>query len=163
MRAKRIDKWLSNSALNLQLKDKKILNWLYEEGSITSKISSTADFKLEVLNDALGKAKPSEYQDINIEPQIIRVREVVLYGDDKPVVYARSIIPLLASSKGYSSLGKIGNKPLGDLIFQSKLFIKTDRFFAKFKASNDEIVWGRKTYYLIKGYPFSIMEVFLAT
>ena len=119
MQAKRIGKWLSSSALNLKLKDKKILNWLYEEGSITSEISSTADFKLEVLNDALGKAKPSEYQDINIEPQIIRVREVVLYGDDEPVVYARSIIPLLTSSKGYSGLGKIGNKPLGDLIFQS--------------------------------------------
>ena len=122
MQAKRIGKWLSSSALNLQLKDKKILNWLYEEGSITSKISSTADFKLEVLNDALGKAKPSEYQDINIEPQTIRIREVVLYGDGEPVVYARSIIPLLTSSKGYSGLGKIGNKPLGDLIFQSKLF-----------------------------------------
>ena len=114
MRAKRIGKWLSSSALNLQLKDQKILNWLYEEGSITSKISSTADFKLEVLNDALGKAKSSEYQDINIEPQTIRIREVVLYGDGEPVVYARSIIPLLTSSKGYSGLGKIGNKPLGN-------------------------------------------------
>ncbi len=161
MRAKRLGKWLSNSSLRLKLKDEKILEWLHEEGSITKKISAEAEFKLEVLNDGLGRAQISEYTDMNIDPQLIRIREVLLYGDNKPIVYARSIITPLASSKGSNDLKNIGNQPLGDLIFKSKLFINTNRVFAKFKTNTEKTVWGRKTLYKIKGYPLSIMEVFL--
>jgi len=35
MQIKRIEKWLDNSELKGCLKEKKILNWLNEEGSIT--------------------------------------------------------------------------------------------------------------------------------
>ena len=48
----------------------------------------------------------------------------MLFGNSSPLVYARSIIPNLTSSKGYPGLGSIGTKPLGDLLFQSKLFVK---------------------------------------
>ena len=161
MRAKRISKWLSGSALKMHLEDENILDWLNEEGSITSRISSNASFKLEILNDGLGMAEEEEYLAINISSQEVRIREVILYGDNKPIVYAKSIIPPLTSSEGYPGLGTIGSKSLGDLIFQSKLFISTNKSFAKFETSNGEIVWGRKINYLIKGHPFSIMEVFL--
>jgi chorismate--pyruvate lyase len=161
MRAKRIGKWLSGSALKMHLADESILDWLHEEGSITSRISSNTSFKLEILNDGLGMAEQEEYIAIDIPSQEVRIREVILYGDNKPIVYAKSIIPPLTSSEGYPGLGTIGSKPLGDLIFQSKLFISTNKSFAKFETSNGEIVWGRKINYLIKGHPFSIMEVFL--
>ena len=79
MRAKRLGKWLSNSSLRLKLKDEKILEWLHEEGSITKKISAEAEFRLEVLNDGLGRAQISEYTDMNIDPQLIRIMEVGVY------------------------------------------------------------------------------------
>jgi chorismate-pyruvate lyase len=78
-----------------------------------------------------------------------------------PLVYARSIIPNLTASKGYPRLGSIGSKPLGDLLFQSDLFIKTHREFAQFRAASEDLIWGRRTLYLVKGYPLSVMEVFL--
>ena len=78
-----------------------------------------------------------------------------------PLVYARSIIPNLTSSKGYPGLGTIGSKPLGDLLFQSELFIKTRREFAQFETSFEDVIWGRRTHYLVQGYPLSVMEVFL--
>ena len=161
MQAKRINNWLSDSQLKTHLKKQNILEWLNEEGSITAKISSDSKFKLEILSDDLGIAEDEEYLALDIASEEVRIREVVLYGDLVPLVYARSIIPNLTSSKGYPGLGTIGSKPLGDLLFQSKLFIKTRREFAQFETSSGEVIWGRRTHYLVQGYPLSVMEVFL--
>jgi chorismate--pyruvate lyase len=161
MQAKRINNWLSDSQLKTHLKKQNILEWLNEEGSITAKISSDSKFKLEILSDDLGIAEDEEYLALDIASEEVRIREVVLYGDLVPLVYARSIIPNLTSSKGYPGLGTIGSKPLGDLLFQSELFIKTRREFAQFETSSKEVIWGRRTHYLVRGYPLSVMEVFL--
>ena len=161
MQAKRINNWLSDSQLKTHLKKQNILEWLNEEGSITTKISSDSNFKLEILSDDHGIAEDEEYLALDIASEEVRIREVVLYGDLVPLVYARSIIPNLTSSKGYPGLGTIGSKPLGDLLFQSKLFIKTRREFAQFETSSGEVIWGRRTHYLVQGYPLSVMEVFL--
>ena len=162
MQAKRINNWLSDSQLKTHLKKQNILEWLNEEGSITAKISSESKFKLEILSDDLGIAEDEEYLALDIASEEVRIREVVLYGDLVPLVYARSIIPSLTSSKGYPGLGTIGSKPLGDLLFQSELFIKTRREFAQFETSSEEVIWGRRTHYLVRGYPLSVMEVFLS-
>ena len=161
MQPKRINKWLNQSDLLSQTNNKKILSWLNEEGSITKRISSKTNFKLEVLQDNIGNAQEEEYKALNIIPEKVRIREVMLYGNSVPIVFARSIIPKLVSTKGYPGLGSIGSKPLGDLIFESDLFIKTYREFAEFQNDGDKIMWGRRTQYQVKGYPLSIMEVFL--
>ena len=85
----------------------------------------------------------------------------MLYGNSVPIVFARSIIPKLVSTKGYPGLGSIGSKPLGDLIFESDLFVKTHREFAEFRNADSKKIWGRRTQFQVKGYPLSIMEVFL--
>ena len=162
MQAKRINKWLNSSELKNALKVQNILDWLNEDGSITARISSNFKFKLKILSDDIGVAENEEYLALNITSEEVRIREVILYGDQKPLVYARSIIPKLTLSKGYPGLGKIGSKPLGDLLFQSQLFIKTHREFAQFQAPSEEVVWGRRTHYLVRGYPLSVMEVFLS-
>ena len=161
MQVKRIDKWLNGSELSNHLTKKNILDWLEEEGSITARISSRAEFKLEILNDDIGVAEDEEYIALEIPPEEVRIREVILFGDLVPFVYARSIIPELTALKGYPGLGTIGSKPLGDLLFQSELFVKTRREFAQFQSSSKEVFWGRRTHYLVRGYPLSVMEVFL--
>ena len=162
MQAKRINNWLNNAQLKSCLKKQNILEWLNEEGSITAKISSDSKFKLKILSDDIGNAEDEEYLALNIPSQKVRIREVILYGDLVPLVYARSIIPNQTSSKGYPGLGSIGSKPLGDLLFQSELFIKAHREFAQFQTPDKEVVWGRRTHYLVRGYPLSVMEVFLS-
>ena len=162
MQAKRINNWLNNTQLKSCLKKQNILEWLNEEGSITAKISSDSKFKLKILSDDVGNAEDEEYSALNIPSQKVRIREVILYGDLVPLVYARSIIPNQTSSKGYPGLGSIGSKPLGDLLFQSQLFIKTHREFAQFQSSDKEVVWGRRTHYMVRGYPFSAMDVLLS-
>ena len=145
MQPKRINKWLNQSDLLSQTDNKKILSWLNEEGSITKRISSKTNFKLEILQDDIGNAQEEEYKALNIIPEEVRIREVILYGNSVPLVFARSIIPKLVSTIGYPGLGSIGSKPLGDLIFESDLFIKIFREFAEFQNDGNEIIWGRRT------------------
>ena len=161
MHAKRISKWLSESELKIHLNDQSILQWLLEDGSITQKISADGAFKLEVLQDGIRLASLDDYRAINIFPRPIRIREVRLLRDNQAVVYAKSIIPVLTSRYGYPGLEAIGSQPLGELIFQSELFLKQGCKFAKFTFNNQDTFWGRRTNYLVNGYPFSIMEVFL--
>ena len=162
MRTKRIGKWLLEPELRMHLNNAEDLSWLLEDGSITQKISGMAIFQLEIIRDQLGLASMNEYWALGLFPQPVRVREVILSGNNQPMVYAKSIIPFSTSSKGYPELEKIGSKPLGDLIFTSDLFIKESRMFAPFiKHGDPSKVWGRKTNYSVQGYPFSIMEVFL--
>ena len=97
MQIKRIDKWLNAKELSDGLTKKNILDWLEEEGSITARISSRAEFKLEILNDDIGVAEDEEYIALEIPPEEVRIREVVLFGDLVPLVYARSIIPELTA------------------------------------------------------------------
>ena len=54
MRVKRISKWLSESELTIHLIDENILQWLFENGSITQKISADGVFKLEVMKHGIG-------------------------------------------------------------------------------------------------------------
>ena len=162
MQLTRNNKWLNATELKMLLKDKKTLEWLNEEGSISKKISLKAEFKLKILHDYIGTAEEEEYSALKIASEDVRIREVMLFGNSSPLVFARSIIPNLTSSKGYPGLGSVGNKSLGDLLFKSKLFIKAKREFAQFKMLDGKIVWGRRTHYLVRDYPLSVMEVFLS-
>ena len=103
----------------------------------------------------------SIHQSLQINHEEVRIREVILFGDAKPIVYARSIIPPMTSTLGYPGLGTIGSKPLGDLLFQSDAFSKTSITFAKFHSNKGDVVWGRRANYSVNNYPFSVMEVFL--
>ena len=144
-----------------QVSDQNILSWLLEEESITRRISSKAAFRLQILFDSLGLADEEEYTFLNLEESPIRIREVRLYGDEEPLVFARSVIPELTSRKGFPGLGTLGSSPLGDLLFQSDDFIQTKRWFAPFHNVEKKVVWGRLTRYKVQGYPLIVMEVFL--
>ena len=88
------------------------------------------------------------------------IREVVLYSDEEPLIYAKSIIPLETIRLGLGILGNLKENPLGDILFSNPEIKKKYMLFAKFQ-SNEEIFYGRKGIYTVKGYPFSVCEIFL--
>ena len=70
------------------------------------------------------------------------------------------MIPVKTIKKGFSKLGSLGTKPLGDILFEKNIFNKIDVMYSSF-VHEDSIFWGRKTKYLVKNLPFSVMEIFL--
>ena len=91
---------------------------------------------------------------------MIKTREVILMGNDKPKVFARSLIPLITIEKGFAKLGELGTKPLGDILFEKEIFKRTKIVFAKFR-NDKKLFWGRKSKYIVNNHPLSVMEVFL--
>ena len=160
MKLEQISSWNTYEAIEHELTNTEIKSWLLEQGPITKRIKSIAEFRLELIQDELSDATDDEILFLKIDSEEIRIREVILYGNENPIVYARTIIPNTTIEKGLKELGKIGNKPLGDILFEKDIFFKEDIVFATFK-DEESLFWGRKIKYTVKDQPFSVMEVFL--
>ena len=160
MKLKQISQWISYEVMNAQPKSKIIKSWLLEEGPITKRIESNEKFELKLLRDDLGNVNKLDRSFLGHLNGDMKIREVILYGNQNPRVYAQSIIPVETINKGLSKLGKLGTKPLGDILFEKNIFKKENTVFAQFKEEKN-IFWGRKTKYNVKHKPFSVMEVFL--
>ena len=160
MKLKQISKWISYEAMNIQLTNKIIKSWLLEKGPITKRIKSNEKFELKLLRDDLANVNKLDRSFLGHLSGDIKIREVILYGNENPIVYAQSIIPVETIDQGLSKLGELGTKPLGDILFEKNIFKKESPVFAKFKDEKN-IFWGRKTKYNVKNKPFSVMEVFL--
>tara|TARA_B100002019_G_scaffold137582_1_gene118569 strand:- start:11 stop:493 length:483 start_codon:yes stop_codon:yes gene_type:complete len=137
-----------------------VRSWLLEKGPITQRIKLTEEFKLQIICDEEKEVPDSELKFLKFESKKNRLREVLLHGNNTPRVYARSVIPNETIENGFRKLGELGNKPLGDILFNKNIFKKEHTQYASFKI-NKNTFWGRKARYTVKNYPFSVMEVFL--
>ena len=160
MKLKQISSWIPFEKMDGLLVNKNIKSWLVEKGPITKRIKSEESFQLNLLKDEISYVEDVEKEFLDVISNNIKVREVILMGNNIPRVYAKSLIPIRTIDEGFSKLGKLGTKPLGDILFEKEIFKKTDMVYAQFQ-NKDSIFWGRKTKYLVKNMPLSVMEVFL--
>ena len=144
----------------LEVQNKEIISWLNEPGSITSRIKSFSNFRLKLLRDGPGEVNAAEDDLIISNYKENNIREVVLFSDEEPFIYAKSILPLETIRLGLGALGNLKENPLGDILFSNPEIKKKYMLFAKFE-SNKRIFYGRKGIYTVKGYPFSVCEIFL--
>ena len=159
MQFNKLTSWMSETK-SLEVQNNEILSWLNEPGSITSRIKSFSDFKLKLLRDGPGEVDANEDDLIISNYKENNIREVLLYSDEEPLIYAKSIIPLETIRLGLGVLGNLKENPLGDILFSNPEIKKEYMLFSKFE-SNKKIFYGRKGIYTVKGFPFSVCEIFL--
>ena len=159
MKFKKLTSWMSEIK-SLEVQNKEILSWLNESGSITSRIKSFSNFRLKLLRDGPGEVNAAEDDLIITNYKENNIREVVLFSDEEPFIYAKSILPLETIRLGLDALGNLKENPLGDILFSNPEIKKEYMLFSKFE-SNKRIFYGRKGIYTVKGYPFSVCEIFL--
>ena len=160
MELKQISPWTSIESIESKV-NTSILSWLSESGPITNRIKLSQEFELELLNDEIDEISKEEELFLNSVSKTFRVRRVILLGNKTPVVYAKSVIPTSTIENGLSSLGKIGNAPLGDILFTPGVFTKLDMVCASFLSKEKNVYWGRKIKYSVNSEPISVMEIFL--
>ena len=159
MQFNKLTSWMSETK-SLEVQNKEILSWLNESGSITSRIKSFSDFKLKLLRDSPGEVDAAVDDLIISNYKENNIREVLLYSDEEPLIYAKSIIPLETIRLGLGVLGNLKENPLGDILFSNPEIKKEYMLFSKFEL-NKKIFYGRKGIYSVKGFPFSVCEIFL--
>lgn len=160
MQPKQISSWITPKEFHNESIGAHVKSWLTETGPITNRIKSNGTFKLELIKDEVGTVKRMDANFLGEDLGEIKIREVLLLSNDKSKVFARSLIPIKTIEKGLSELGELGSKPLGDILFEKEIFKKIETVFAKFSESGN-LYWGRKSKYLVKVYPLSVMEIFL--
>lgn len=109
--------------------------WLLETGSLTAKLKQRfSQFSVRVLSEKHITLSAQQANVLGTEQQTALCREVILYGDEKPRVYAQSWIPLEQLTDNSLFLN-LGERPLGEFIFQHPNLVREDLMITQFSGS----------------------------
>lgn len=149
-------------------------NWLLDTGSLTERLQSQCmSFHLTLIGQRQSQITLEEFLRVRapkqeLNPQEWQVREVLLWGDNQPWVFARSIIPQRLCESDFVNLN---TKPLGQLIFNDMRFKRmpfeitnlspSRAFLEKLGISSEVDVWGRRSAFSFEDLKMTVSEVFL--
>ncbi|SFT83635.1 chorismate lyase [Pseudoalteromonas sp. DSM 26666] len=147
--------------------------WLFEPHSLTAKLKSQSQrFAVKVLSEQKVNLSQPQQALLSNEVNTVLNREVLLLCDDKPVVYAQSWLPI-SSNNTNNQLHNMGERPLGDVIFQDPALKRTDIEIARFDDNHslqslvselnlpNRSLLGRRSVFSLHDYQFLVCEVFL--
>ncbi|MDX1444339.1 MAG: chorismate lyase [Gammaproteobacteria bacterium] len=152
-------------------------DWLLEPGSLTQRIREHCEsgFHLDVLREAVAREEeiPAAWSAGGFPP---RLREVMLNCSDTPLVFARTLIPDPATVNDRWLL-ELGDRPLGDVLFQSGGEREDGFELAQLDGSTElgraalahvesgkvdvTTVWARRSWVRLHGEKLLICECFL--
>jgi len=178
-------KWQPTSFRHQQLPNK-LKQWLFDSGSLTKKLIdySNNQLRVEVIDQRIKRARFSEYKALKLKHhQYAVVREVILYGAETPLVYARTIMPLSTLKGSLRRLYYLGNQPLGGALFADPTMRRGELEIARVKSNllptktlslsksahdKQSIVqappqqcWGRRSLFFLQNRPLLVCEIFL--
>ena len=152
-------------------------DWLLNTGSLTERLKSEcAQFHLTLLGQRHEKITLEEFRQVcssehPYKAEDWQVREVLLWGDGQPWVFARSIIPQRLCENNFENLNTM---PLGQLIFNdvrfkrmpievthmldSKTFLNALHLSA---IDSQSALWGRRSVFHFENLKMMVSEVFL--
>jgi|TARA_B110000091_G_C13740011_1_gene442902 chorismate--pyruvate lyase len=154
-----------------------LLNWLVEPSSLTARLKRHGgEFRVEVLGQQIDLCQSHEANDMIKAGEQVLVREVLLYCDDVPQVFARSLLPLSTLTDDEQVLAELGNQPLGQVLFNNPSLERKNLTIAAFDQSSsvgllvknlsidvdaEFIMWGRSSLFFVHQKPLMVAEVFL--
>jgi len=159
--------------------DKNLKSWLLDPTSLTSRLKSNChQFRVELLGQTLEHCHENEAVELIPVGEKVLVREVLLYCDNKPQVFARSLLPLSSLTGEEQVLADLGTQSLGQVIFNNpslkRQTIEVAAFdentgvsiFAKKLLARESFIspdklWGRRSIFILAGKPLMVAEVFL--
>jgi chorismate--pyruvate lyase len=133
--------------------------WLFAEGSLTRRLiaQSGGRFRVQVLAQRWQRPAAGEARLLGMSPAArALVREVILFGDDRPWVYARSILPVATLTGDLRRLRRLQDSSLGALLFA---YLQLHRQPFEIACSND--LWGRRSRFELGERALIVSEFFL--
>lgn len=161
--------WQPGQQLRNRIQPPALKNWLLDRGSLTERLleKSGGAFRVQVLHQQWGVAHPDEAKLLGIrQRQAVLVREVILYGKGQAWVYARSVLPAKSLDRSLRHLKRLGNKPLGAVLFNNPHMQRGEIEIAlldpkRLPTAVDHAVWGRRSVFFLHHQPLLVSEIFL--
>jgi len=148
-------------------------HWLLDPQSLTAKLkASAAQFRVSLLGQQPAATLPDERHWLD-EQTDATVREVILWCDQKPWVFARSVFPQPALHDEQLNLSHLGERPLGEHLFRQPDLVRGDIEVAEFAAASSigllhqrlgfaaQPLWGRRSCFQAAGQHVLVAEVFI--
>lgn len=150
--------------------------WLMEQGSLTARLQQKyADFYVKPVCIRYQKPASEEVAVMRIPGQgHVQIREVLLYGAGRPVVFAHSVLPRNSLRGEWKKLGRLGSKPLGAVLFASAQVKRTPLSYKKlsphhvlyqkavqYLTAKPAYLWARRSIFSLNGAGIMVVEVFL--
>ncbi len=139
--------------------------WLSDDGSLTTRLTQLAkgDFHVEILNEGWGKARADEHSALSVKPgDDVWIREVLLFGEDKPWVYARTVMNQAAINGELKEFTKVGTRPLGAILFNSDVCTRGPIDVALAELSSIDLPRpSRRSCFYYANHPIIVAESFL--
>ncbi|MES2502547.1 MAG: chorismate lyase [Pseudomonadota bacterium] len=163
--------WLINPILAGRLKP-----WLIDKGSLTLRLQKrypafgvnpvSVHYAKPILDEALRLGLPSY--------KTALIREVLLIGNNKSVVFAHSVLPRASLRGAWNGLGRLGNKPLGAALFANPQVKRAPLRFKKLSphhvlyqhavqhlSTKPAYLWARRSVFSLNCATILVTEVFL--
>jgi len=152
----------------------KVKSWLFDPNSLTTKLDMmSSDFRVEVQYQET--VSPSSHLSgyFNDEKQIY-VREVLLFSNNIPVVFAKTEIPYSTLTHDEALLDNVGNHSLGKILFNDPSMLRGQIEACCFKPSSTghslceklgqaskQSLWARRSLFYLHNKPLLVSELFL--
>ncbi|MEH6589389.1 MAG: chorismate lyase [Halioglobus sp.] len=147
--------------------------WLLDDGSLTGRLVKNCRGRFNVQRLYQGWQVPllSERRLLSLPPrELALIREVVLRDGETPIVFARSVFPLICLQGRLRHLRQLQNKALGEILFKNPDMHRSPFELAKISPRSDylpadmqgeEYTWGRRSRFVVNNKALMVSEVFL--
>lgn len=138
--------------------------WLLEPASLTARLKRHCQhFRVQLLQQQDARLPPF-LAALLPDTRVAQVREVILWCNDKPCVYAQSWLPE-ATVDALKPLADLGERPLGDFIFQHQDLTRGKIEAASVQLALPELpnksCLARRSVFCLQRKPLLVAEVFL--
>ncbi len=158
-----------------QLLQPTLFNWLYDPSSLTARLKRYCQhFRVDVIGQRVEACQSEEANGNIVSGEQVLVREVVLYCDEQPQVFARSLLPLSSLTGEEQQLAHLGTQPLGQVLFNNPLLERRSievsvfdqhstvaQFAQQLSLGLSHDIWGRRSLFILNHKPIMVAEVFL--
>ena len=168
--------WLNKEIIRIKIENKRLSRFLFEDGSLSRLIQDKFNgrFHIELINESWIMPMSYEKKVLSLrDNEIAFVRESYLNCNNKKLVYARTVIPKQTLKKKNQNLTKLGQKPLGEILFSNDNIYRANIKYARIPKSNElhnrakgnldisSDLYSRQSIFYIKNKPLLVFEVFL--
>jgi len=163
--------WYDGQALSARAAPPTAREWLFENGSLTRRLMHLCgdQFCVKLLDERRIRPYHDESRMMAIRGgEQARVRRVLLCAGERPLVYARTVIPLSTLHGGEARrLAYLGERPLGALLFtrkgvrRSAMQLSQVSARALYPSLPESAVWGRRSVFYLADKPLLVSEFFL--
>lgn len=150
-------------------------SWLLDPDSLTARLKTHChQFRVELLGQKIERCQAYEAVPAISAGEEVLVREVLLYCDDKPQVFARSLLPMSSLTGSEQALAHLGTQSLGQVLFNNPSLERKTIEVATFDLTSSvgqlarnlqltmtHTLWGRRSIFMLANKPLMVAEVFL--